>query len=314
MRLGNHEMSALEIPLRRWWSILMKVYGRLGRLHIALLAAGIAFYGLLSIFPSITAAVALVGMVYDPAMLVDQSEWLVDTLPAAAGDLIIGQLDQVSSAGSQSLSRAALISLVIALWSASKGMGSFTQGLNVIYNQTEERGFIVTKLLNIGLTIGLILGMSLSLTIVAAIPALLAFFGSFPLLTEISLILRWPVMFMIGVFGIATLYHLGPDRGPRTFRWMTPGALLSCGLWVTGTFGFSYYVQSFGSYNETFGTLAGVIILLTWLWLSAYVVLLGAQLDAEIENEMANLTQSASNGDQNVAQLATANSALDSEV
>ena len=264
-----------------------RVWERLGTLHIGLLAAGVAFYGLLSLFPTITAGIAIVGLVFDPASLVDQAQWLLSLLPPSAADLIEGQISEVAGAEEGALGLAALVSLVIALWSSSNAMGSLVQGLNVIYDERDTRSFVRSRLLIIGLTIAMILGLAFMVVVVAAIPAILAIMGAGDFAKETALILRWPLMFAVGAAGIAALYRYGPDRRHARWRWLTPGAVIGCALWVAGTLAFSMYVQSFGNYNETFGALAGVIVLLTWLWLSAFVILVGAQVDAELEAQTA---------------------------
>lgn len=176
-----------------------------------------------------------------------------------------------------------MFSLAIALYSASKAVANFIAGLNVIYQEKETRNFFLVKALTIVLTAFLIIGLLIAIIVVAAIPVVAAIFGDYGIIDDLVMFLRWPFLFLMGAFGIAVLYRLGPNRRSARWRWLTPGAFVACALWVSGSFGFSLYVQSFGSYNETFGALGGVIILLTWLWLSAFIVLLGALLDAELE-------------------------------
>jgi membrane protein len=282
MTRGRDAVSPLEMPMSGWLDIVARAIARISSERLALLAAGVAFYGLLSFFPAVTAGFALLGVFIDPATVVERSTWLINMLPDAAGDILMGQLSDVASASEGALGLAAILAIGIALWSASNAVGSLMQGLNIIYEEREDRGFIGTKLLTIGLTIMMIFGLSLSVIIVAAIPAALSIFGASDASAWAQL-LRWPIMLAIGIAGIATLYRFAPDRRAARWRWLTPGAVVSCTLWVLGTVGFSYYVQSFGTYNETFGALAGVIVLLTWMWLSAFVVFLGALLDAEIE-------------------------------
>ncbi|MGR3496929.1 YihY/virulence factor BrkB family protein [Citreimonas sp.] len=283
--IGRDATGPGSMPRRGWFAVLRRVFVHIGTQHIGLMAAGIAFYGLLAIFPAITAAVALVGLVYDPAVLASEAGWLLALLPEAAQVLIDDQLRKVASAESGSLGLAALVSLGVALWSASNATGSFIEGLNVINDEKETRGFIALRLMTIALTVAILLGLSAAIVIVAAIPALLAIFGQTGFVQTLAMILRWPAMFLIGILGIAILYRHGPDRRSARWRWLTPGAFTGCLFWVLGTVLFSYYVQNFASYNEVFGTLAGAIILLTWLWLSAFVVLLGAQIDAELEHQ-----------------------------
>jgi membrane protein len=273
----------LAIPARGWLDIGWRIWTRMGTKRLSLIAAGIAFYGLLSLFPAITAAVAIIGLVYDPELLLNKASWLLTAMPNAAGEMISRQIGQVASAGTDSLGLAAIISLGIALWSASRAMASFIQGLNLIYDEEEKRGFLLLNALIIGFTLVFIFGMAAAVVIVAAIPAAVDLLAARDRWGEWALLLRWPLMLCVGIVGMAALYRYGPSRREATWRWLSPGAALACALWLAGSYGFSFYVQSFGNYNETFGALAGVVILLTWLWLSAFVVLLGALFDAETE-------------------------------
>ena len=267
-----------------WLDITMRVYHRISANRMGLIAAGIAFYGLLALFPSITAAVvAMVGIFYESGSLLDSAEWFLVALPEAASDIIGTQITEVASASDDALGLTAVIALAFAFWSASKGVASFIEGTNAIYDEKEKRGFFKLRLITLALTVAMISSLALSVLMVAAIPTALAVFGDAPFWQNIAMIVRWPIMLVIGVLGIAVLYRFAPSRRDAKWKWLTPGAVFACVLWVTATLGFSYYVQSFGTYNETFGALGGVVIMLTWLWISAFVVLLGAQLDAEIE-------------------------------
>lgn len=287
MDRGRDARRPTEMTLAGWRDIGARMVARIGSLNIGLLAAGIAFYGLLSLFPAITAGVAIIGLVYDPVDLVDQSGWLLSALPDAARTMIVDQFNAVAGAGDGSLGLAALVSLGVALWSSSNATGSLVQGLNVIYDEEDRRSFVMLRLMVIALTIGIILGLALMIVVVAAIPAALGLFDAGETLTDAALLLRWPLMFLLGVAGIALLYRVGPDRRSARWRWVTPGAVIACALWVAATYGFSFYVQNFGNYNETFGALAGVIVMLTWLWLSAFIILVGAEFDAELEHQTA---------------------------
>ena len=283
MTRGRDAVNFYNIPMRGWLDIGWRVFQRVGRNRIGLIAAGVAFYGLLSLFPAITAAVAIAGLVIDPSVLVNDTDWLLSVMPEATAEMLTSQMTEVSLAGDSALGWAAIAALLLAFWSASKGMGSLIEGLNAVYEEREKRGFVWLRLLTIGLTICLIVALIALVTVVAAIPTILFFLGNSPIAEDLSLILRWPFLFFFSVAGIALLYRFGPSRRNARWRWLTPGAVLACTLWTGATLGFSYYVQSFASYNETFGAIGGVVVMLTWLWLSAYSILLGAQLDAEIE-------------------------------
>lgn len=284
---GRKARHPLSMPRPAWLDILARCWARFGPLNMGLIAAGIAFYGLLAIFPAITAAVALVGLIYDPVVLADRAEWLLSLVPPSAALIIQSQLNDVASAAEGSLTLAALFSVAVALWFASNATASLIQGLTVIYEETETRNIVKLRLLTIALTVLLLMGTSLSLIIVAALPATAGYFNAGPVVTGGVALLRWPLMFVVAVTGVAVLFRYGPDRRSARWRWLSPGAILGCALWVAGTYGFSLYLQTFGTYNEIFGTLTGVIVLLTWLWLSSFIVLMAALLDAEIEAQTA---------------------------
>ncbi|WP_299629264.1 YihY/virulence factor BrkB family protein [uncultured Tateyamaria sp.] len=283
MSRGRDAQSPTGITPQGWLDIGWRIWTRVSKHSLGLIAAGIAFYGLLSLFPAITASVALVGLIFDPTLLLEHSQFLLAALPEAAAEIISTQLRQVAGAGDEPLGWTALIATALALWSASKAVGSLMQGLNIINDETETRGIVRLKAVTVALTLSLLLVLVLSVIVVAAIPTALVFVGVSQQIADLALVLRWPVMFAIGTVSIAVMYRYGPSRRAAQWRWLSLGALLACALWVAGSYGFSLYVESFGAYNRTFGALAGVVIVLTWLWLSAFVVLLGALLDAELE-------------------------------
>lgn len=275
---SDQKIDSLWDVLRLLW----RMWHKQSTQNLGLIAAGIAFYGLLSLFPGITAAVAVAGVFIQPEMLVENTEEITAMLPDAAERIVLGQLRSVAQADNSTLSFAALFAVGIALYSASRAVANFIAGLNVIHHQRETRNFFVVKGLTVLLTFLLIIGLIVAVTLIAVLPVIAEVFAPFGWIDDLVLFLRWPALFFMGVFGIALLYRFGPDKGRRELRWLTPGAVVACALWVLGSYGFSTYVQSFGSYNETFGALGGVIILLTWLWLSAFIVLIGALLDAEL--------------------------------
>ena len=288
MNRGRNAYRPTHIPAKGFLDVAVRMWNRQSSLNLGLIAAGIAFYGLLSLFPGITAGVAFAGVFLQPGMLVENSAEITALLPEAAKDIIMGQLRDVANADSSTLSFAAMFSLAIALYSASKAVANFIAGLNFIYEENETRNFFLVKALTIFLTVLLIIGLLVAIIVVAAIPVVASIFGDYGIVDDLVMFLRWPFLFLMGALGIAVLYRIGPNRRSAKWRWLTPGAFVACALWVAGSYGFSVYVQSFGSYNETFGALGGVIILLTWLWLSAFIVLLGALLDAELEAQTKN--------------------------
>lgn len=264
--------------------LLMRVVSKYQHQNIGLIAAGVAFYGLLSLFPAITALVAIAGLLTDPAILIEQGEQLATALPSDARRIIFDQVEQVVTSDSGTLSLTVVIGLAIAVFSASRAVGSLIQGLNLAYGLSETRGFIKLRLRILLLTVCLIIGVVAALALVAVLPALLAFLPWDLGIEDTLLALRWILLFILAALSINFLYRFGPSKKPGSWRWFTVGSLVATALWLLGNVGFSAYVQSFGTYGEVFGALGGVIVLLTWLWLSAAILLLGALVDFEIKN------------------------------
>ena len=279
---GRDAASPGAIPWRGWKDILWRAWRETGEDHLGLIAAGVAFYGLLAVFPAIAVGVALAGLVTHPADFVDLLNDLSRFLPHEAARILVGQAREVAGARNGGLGLAALFGLGFAFWSASRGMASLIEGLNVTYDEVEKRGFVRRALTALALTLVLIAGTIVGLAATVIVPAGIRILGAgadpgwLPAL-------RWPILAFGTFLGLAILYRYGPSREQARWAWISPGAIVACGLWLGGTAGFAYYAGNFARYNQTFGTLGGAIVLLMWFWLSAYVVLLGAELNAEIE-------------------------------
>ncbi|MFW5654127.1 MAG: YihY/virulence factor BrkB family protein [Roseicyclus sp.] len=282
---GRNAAWPTQFGLGDLWQSLQRVFVRTGRDRIGLVAAGVAFYALLALFPGITALVAVSGLLLDPADVVGPLQDGTEALPPAAREILLGQIRAVAGEADAGLNLAALAGLGIAIFSASRGVANLIAGLNVAYEEHEARGFVTLTALTIALTLFLLVTLILVLAVVAVLPALLSWVGDMPALAMAARIARWPVLFLLGALIFTTLYRFGPSRRAARWRWLAPGGLLACGLWIAGTVGFGWYVETLGSYAETFGALAGVIVLLLWLWLSAFAVLLGAVVDAELEHQ-----------------------------
>jgi membrane protein len=290
--MSRNETAELptDIDGSGWWAVLKRVKTELDDDQVGLIAAGIAFYGLLALFPAITAIVAIAGLVTEPSVLVENADRLAAALPQEAADIIIGQMEAVAGSREGGLGLAAFFGILIAIWSASKGVDNIMRGLNVAYDEEEKRGFIELKLRVLMLTLVVLIGFLTIIALMAVIPIVLEFVRGIPLAETLIIWGRWPLMFAIGVFGFMLLYRYGPSRENAEWAWLAPGALIGCALWVVATLGFALYVRTFGSYNETFGTLAGVVMLLMWLWITAYALLFGAELDAELEAQTSHDT------------------------
>ena len=262
---------------------LVHVNAEIARDNLAHVAAGIAFYGLLALFPGISAAISLLALLIDPHVVMTEIDRLSHVMPDQAAQIVLKQVAAVTSTGNAQLSFGFAFGLALTFYSASKGMQSLMDGLNMAHNEVETRGFFRRYLIRLGLTLCMILGLFLGVSIAVVMPAVLAFLGVDHLPYGINADLRWPVLGALTLVGLRILYFIGPDHHRRTGGLLTWGTVVATALWVLASLGFSWYVSNFSTYNNTFGALGGVIVLLMWLWLSGLVILIGAEIDAALE-------------------------------
>ncbi|SFB85090.1 YihY/virulence factor BrkB family protein [Tropicimonas isoalkanivorans] len=282
---GTTATKPTEIPMRGWMEIGLRTWRRAGEDHISLIAAGVAFYGLLAIFPAITALVAVGGLVMDPVEVGQKIDTVATVVPREAFGIIESQATKVAGAQSTGLGLAAIFGILLAIYSSSKGVRSLVEGLNIAYEEKDTRGFIKQNLVVLALTLFLIVGMLLGIFATTVLPVVLSVVN-LGMVTELLIsAARWVVMFLLTIGGIMVLYRYGPHRATAQWSWLSPGATLACIVWLGASMLFAVYADNFANYNESFGTLGGVIALLMWLWISAYVILLGAELDAEMEQQ-----------------------------
>lgn len=277
----------MDKAFRLLWTVALRV----GPSQIGVIAAGVAFYSLLSVFPAIAAVIALAGLFIEPDAVVAQLETITQFVPEEAANILIGEASKVAGTSDDGLSLAFALGIAFAIYLSTRSTTALIHGLNVAHERTETRGFVRFWATVFLLTGSLVFGTSLMFVLLVVTPTVLAFLPEDILpgtAAEAVRAVRWLVLAVLLIFGLSVLYRFGPtDRSGRTgrkrpWRWVTPGSALAAMLWFAGSFGFSFYVTHFADYNASFGSLGGVIILLTWLWLSAFVVLLGALLDAEL--------------------------------
>ncbi|TCM44897.1 YihY/virulence factor BrkB family protein [Kribbella sp. VKM Ac-2568] len=277
-----------EIPASGWWQVIKRAWSEAKADQVPLLAAGVAFFGFLSLFPAIVAAVLTYGLVADPTQIRSQVQDLTEAMPASSRDLLLQQIDALTSAPRQSLGIGLAIAVAAALWSAAGGVGYLLTAVNLAYDEDETRGFVRRKLLALGMTLGAIVFVLLAIALFAAgaaigedLPTPLRFLlGALRLVLAVVLI----------TVALAVVYRLGPDRDAPRLRWVSIGAGVATIIWLLASFGFSLYVETFGNYAKTYGSLAAVVVLMLWLWLTAYAVLLGAEVNAEAEQQTARDT------------------------
>ncbi len=282
--------SPAEIPPRGWRQVVVRGWKEASADQVPLLAAGVAFFGFLALFPALIALTLVYGLVADPATISAQLGNLTGSLPAEARTLLENQLQQLASAPAQGLGWGLALSLVVALWSASGGVGNLVTAINIAYDEDRKRGFVKEKLVALGLTVGAIVFMVVLMALVAVVPVAFEVIGLGGGWRWLAEALRWVLVAVLVMGALAVLYRVAPDRDAPKFRWVSVGAVVATVLWLLASVGFSLYVTLFGNYAKTYGALAGVIILLLWLWITSYAVLLGAEINAEAEEQTAKDT------------------------
>jgi len=280
-RLAN---SPSEIPARGWKDVLVRVYENVTNHRIVALAAGMTFYSLLAIFPALAALVAIYGLFADPAKITEHLEQLNGILPGGAIDIARDQLTRVASKGSQALGVTFIVSLAISLWSANAAMKSLFDTLNVVYREEETRGFFKLNAISLLFTAGAILFALLAIGAIVVLPVALQYVGLSDA-ADLLLLGRWPAIFVCVALALALIYRYGPDREEPKWRWISWGSALAAALWLAGSALFSWYAANFGNFNATYGSLGAAIGFMTWIWISAIVILIGGELDAELEHQ-----------------------------
>ena len=280
-----------EIPAQGWKQIVKRGWKEAKADQVPLLAAGVAYYAFLAIFPALVAIVSIYGLFADPATITSQLKSLTEALPGQARQVITDQVTALA-ARRTALGIGLIISILIALWSASGGISNMLTAITTAYDEEEKRGFIKKRLLSLALTVGAILFMLIMLGIVAVLPPLLnSIFGS-GVLKWVFQILGWLVLMVIVMVVLGILYRVAPDRDAPKIKWVSVGAVVATVIWLLASIGFSIYSSTFGNYAKTYGVFAGIVVLLFWLWLTAYAILLGAEINAETEQQtMADTTK-----------------------
>lgn len=272
-----------EISAVGWKDVAFRVKDQIAKDRVGLLAAGVAFYGLLALFPAIAAVIAISGLLIEPSKIVAQLNSLSGLMPEEVITIITKQATSVAGSREGGLGFAAVLGLLIAFYSASKGMASLIQGLNVAYDEKESRGFVKRMLVTFALTLLLIAGLICGLAATLAMPAILAFVDMGPVVATLINAALWVGLIALTIFGLSVLYRFAPSRDTPEWKWVSVGAVVGCLLWIVASASFAFYVSNFSYYNESFGALAGVVVLLIWFWISAYIILMGAELNAELE-------------------------------
>jgi membrane protein len=284
---GRHAENPWQIPLRGWKDILWRTYQQIGEDRLLAVAAGVVFYGLLALFPAITALVSLYGLFANASSINDHLSGLGGVLPSSAVDIVHEQVARLTSKSNTKLGFGFLLGLGVALWSANAGMKAIMDALNVVYEEKEKRGFIKLNLVSLAFTLAAIASVLLALGAVVILPLLLTHLGLSSITDALFRFARWPVLLALVIVGLALIYRFGPSRREPRWQWLTIGSVFAAVAWLGSSALLSWYLANYAHYDTTYGSLGAGIGLMMWMWVSSIVILFGAQLNAEIEHQTA---------------------------
>ena len=268
---------------RGWREIARVLYGNVSEHRVTAIAAGVTYFALLAMFPFIAAIVAIYGLFGDTASVGAHLDQLSSFLPGGALDVVGDQLKRAASGGKATLSFAFLVSVAISLWSANAGMKALFDALNIVYAAKETRGFLALNAVSLTFTLGAVVFMLLAIGVLVVAPAVMKYIGLETSTEWIVSVVRWPLLLGGIILGLSFIYRFGPNRENAQWHWITVGSAATSLTWIFFSMLFSYYAANFGSYNKTYGSLGAMVGFMTWMWLSAIVVLAGAEIDAVLE-------------------------------
>ncbi len=284
---GRRAVSPFEIPVAGWRDIAWRTYAEINDDRLLAVAAGVVFYSLLALFPAITALVSFYALFADAATIGKHLAFAADLMPAGAFGIVNEQISRIAQAGGGQLGSAFIIGVLLAIWSANAGMKAMIDALNVTYDETETRSFIKLNLLSLTMTLGALVLLLIAIGAVVVLPLAFSWLAIDTWGERAIALLRWPAIMIVVALALAVLYRYGPSRRPAQWRWLSVGSIVATLLWVTGSVLFSWYLSNFADYNATYGSLGAAIGLMMWLWLTSTAILVGAELNAEIEHQTA---------------------------
>lgn len=284
---GRDAVLPRQMGWRAWWAVFKRFGASFLDDHLSLVAAGVAYWSMLALFPALALFVSLYGLFADPAQAADQAIAMASVLPDDAADVLYDEMTRVAGASGGSLSLSALVSVALTLWGSNRCMKAVFEALNVAYRERETRNIVWINILGLCFTLGFILFGVLSVVLVVAVPPALQALRLGGGFETVLTFLRWPILFGGMFAGTTLLYTFGPDRKAARFAWVSWGSTLAGFLWLGASGLISWYAASFADFNKTYGGLGAVVILQTWMWLTALVVIVGAKLNAEAEHQTA---------------------------
>ena len=284
---GRHATHPLQIPWRGWCDILWRTYREMNSDRLLSIAGGVSFFVLLAIFPAVTALVSAYGLFFNTSTITDNLSLLNDVVPDNVLSIVHEQASRIASNSGRALSIGFVVGIVVSLWSAMSGVKAIIDALNVIYEQKEGRNVLKLNVVALVFTLAGFAAFLLAIAAIVVLPLILSPIGLGSMTETLTRIARWPVLLVVLLIGLAVLYRYGPDRRAARWQWVSVGSVFAAVTWIAASFLFSWYLTSFANYNATYGSLGAVVGLMIWLWISTILVLLGAELNAEIEHQTA---------------------------
>ena len=282
---GTDATAPSNIPARGWYDIAKRTAGKFSENELTSEAASVTFFALLSLFPAVTAIVSIFGLFSNPATLQSHLADMAGLVPSGGMEIIEDQVKRLTQTPSSGLSIGAIVGLLTALWSANQGSKAMLSALNDVYGEKEKRGFVGLTATSLAFTVGGIIALLVAFVALLVLPLVFALVGLTGVVDMVMRVARWPLIALLVMSALALLYRFGPSRRRAKWRWVTWGGAIAAIAWLALSFGFSWYVAHFGSYNKTYGSLGAIIGFMTWIWLSSTVILLGAQINAEMETQ-----------------------------
>ena len=284
---GRRASAPWQIPCAGWKDIFWRTYGQIGEDRLLAVAAGVVFYGLLALFPAVTAFVSLYGLFAKASTINEHLSLVSGLMPGGGVEIIQEQVNRIAAKGETKLGFAFAFGLALALWSANAGMKALIDALNVIYDEKEKRGFIKLNFVSLVLTAGGLLAILTAVGAIVVLPVVLSFVGLGGWTETLLRLLRWPVLVFVVILGLAMLYRFGPSRERPRWEWLSVGSVLAAVAWLASSALLSWYLANFANYDATYGSLGAAIGLMMWMWMSSIVILFGAELNSEIEHQTA---------------------------